>query len=146
MNMPMGNMSMPMVFTTRMDTPLWSAQWTPNSSGTYAGTCIFLAVLAIISRLLTAYQHLLEVRWHDKAVKRRYITVAGATGIPRATSVDLNVPEKSQEATLTTNGLDERVRVLRVSRRGIETKPWRLSTDLPRSILFTIQSGIRYLL
>lgn len=137
---------MSMVFTTDHSTPLFSSAWTPTSTGGYAGTCIFLIVLAIISRLLQCYRHTLESKWHDKAMKRRYIVLAGETGEQREKQLGLINAEKSEEATLTTRGLDERVKVLRSSRGGVATQPWRFSTDLPRACVFTVQAGVGYLL
>ena len=139
-------MSMPMVFTTDHSTPLFSSQWTPTTTGSYAGTCIFLVVLAIISRMLQAYRQIIEIKWHDKAVKRRYIVLAGETTEQREKQLGLNDTEKTEEALLTARGVEERVRVLRSSRRGVETKPWRFSTDLPRACIFTVQAGVGYLL
>ncbi|KAI1176240.1 Ctr copper transporter [Nemania sp. FL0916] len=49
---------MAMVFFNSMVTPLYSLAWTPNSSHAYAGTCIFLIVLAIIHRGLMAFRFL----------------------------------------------------------------------------------------
>ena len=137
---------MSMVFTNDHNTPLFSSQWMPTTTGAYAGTCIFLAVLGIISRLLLAYRNILEVKWHDKAVKRRYVVIAGETTEQREKQLGLADPEKTEEATLTVRGVDERVRVLRASRRGIETQPWRFSTDLPRACIYTGFAGINYLL
>ncbi|KAF5018433.1 hypothetical protein F66182_9586, partial [Fusarium sp. NRRL 66182] len=57
---------MTMVFQTETRTPLYSNSWTPNSSGAYAGTCIFLAVLAIIARGLVALRAVQEARWLDR--------------------------------------------------------------------------------
>jgi hypothetical protein len=139
-------MSMSMVFTTDHSTPLFSSQWTPTSTGSYAGTCIFLIVLAIISRLLQAYRHVLEIKWHDKAVQRRYIVLAGETAEQRERQMGLSNAEKTEEATLTARGVDEQVRVLRTSRKGLETQPWRFSTDLPRACVFTVFAGVSYLL
>ncbi|KAI1118400.1 hypothetical protein F5Y14DRAFT_447273 [Nemania sp. NC0429] len=45
---------MAMVFFQNMVTPLYSLAWTPNSTHAYAGTCIFLIVLAVIHRALMA--------------------------------------------------------------------------------------------
>lgn len=137
---------MPMVFTTNHGTPLFSSQWTPSSTGGYAGTCIFLLILAIISRVIQAYRRVLEVKWHDLAVRRRYVVIAGETAEQRERQLGFGEAEKTEEAVLTTRGVEERVRVLRASRRGIETQPWRLSTDLPRACVFTVQAGVAYLL
>ena len=146
-NMSSGSgMSMTMVFNTAQNTPLYSSAWTPASTGAYAGTCIFLIILAVISRFLHAYRHRLEQKWHDKAMNRRYIMVAGQTEADRERQAVGKGGEKTEEAVLTANGLDERVKVVRSTRRGLESKPWRLSTDLPRATFFTVDSGLRYLL
>lgn len=139
-------MSMPMVFTSSHSTPFLSTQWTPTNNGSYAGTCIFLIVLAILSRLIAAYRNVLEVKWHDKATKRRYVVLAGETEQQREKQFGPGAAESTEEAVLTVRGVDERVRVLRASRRGIETQPWRLSTDLPRACIFTVWAGVSYLL
>lgn len=139
-------MSMAMVFTTDHNTALYSSAWTPTSTGAYAGTCVFLLTLGIVQRLLSAYRHLLEVKWHDKAVRRRYVVLAGETAERREAQLRMGGPEKTDEAMLTVRGVDERVRVLRASRRGIETQPWRFSTDLPRACVYTLFAGVNYLL
>lgn len=88
---------------------------------------------------------MLELKWHDKAVKRRYVVVAGETPADKERQM---VPEgeKSDTAVLTVRGVDENVRVVRSSGRRIETVPWRFSTDLPRACIFTVQAGVGYLL
>lgn len=134
-----------MVFTTDHSTPLYSSQWTPSTTGAYAGTCIFILILGIISRFLLAYRHLLEAKWHDKAVRRRYVMVAGESTAEREDKID-PYAEKSEEATLTTRGMDESVRVVRTRRTNVQGTPWRLSTDLPRACIFTVQAGVGYLL
>ncbi|KAK0387759.1 hypothetical protein NLU13_4004 [Sarocladium strictum] len=56
-SMPMSSstdMTMTMVFFTSTKTPLWSHSFTPESTGQYAGVCIFLIAFAIIFRLLVA--------------------------------------------------------------------------------------------
>ncbi|KAJ5918349.1 hypothetical protein N7454_010724 [Penicillium verhagenii] len=64
MSMSMSDMSM--TFFTSFKTPLYADDWTPTSKGTYAGTCIFLIVLAIILRVLIAVRPVLEGRlWTD---------------------------------------------------------------------------------
>lgn len=142
----MSGTSMNMAFTTGHKTPLYSLDWTPSSKGGYAATCIFLIVLAIISRLLLAYRHVLESKWHDRAVNRRYIMVAGQTEADRERQMMGSGGEKAEEAVLTSNGLDERVKVVRSPRSRAKRSPWRFSTDLPRAALFTLNAGLGYLL
>ncbi|KAF7922891.1 hypothetical protein BELL_0403g00060 [Botrytis elliptica] len=50
----MGMDSMAMTFFTSSTTPLYSMDWTPSTTGQYAGTCIFLIVFAAIFRALVA--------------------------------------------------------------------------------------------
>lgn len=139
--------SMSMVFTTDHSTPLFSNAWTPASTGAYAGTCIFLVVLAIIGRALQAWRQTLEQRWHDKAVNRRYVVVAEKDSEDaRPSSETAEGVEKKDEAVLTVRGLDEKVRVVRTNSRSKETTAWRFTTDLPRACVFTVQAGVGYLL
>ena len=137
-------MSMPMVFTTDHSTPLYSSVWTPWNRSGYAGTCIFLIFLAVISRLLYAWRRQLELKWLDGFVNRRYVMVMGDAESER------NLPngptEKSKDATLTARGVDERVRVLLAARAGAEIMPWSFGIDLPRACIFTVQAGVGYLL
>lgn len=91
--------------------------------------------------MLYAYHHVLEAKWHDRAIHRRYIHVAGENteGLPAS--------EKNDEATLTVRGMDERVKVIRTpTQAGLQITPWRFSTDLPRAGIFTVQAGVGYLL
>lgn len=88
-------MGMQMVFTTSQNTPLYSNSWTPNSSGSYAGTCLFLLVLAIILRCLLAFRSLQEQKWAMKAAKRRYVLVQGQQ--PEAERIDTNIDAKLGE-------------------------------------------------
>lgn len=132
--------SMNMVFQTDTATPLYSSAWTPSSSGAYAGTCIFLIVLAIIGRLLLAYKAVLEVRWLDQDAKRRYVAANGK--IPFAERISVS-PDSSQ-MTLSANGVEENVIV--VERKRSATRPWRFSVDPVRAALDTVLVGIGYLL
>ncbi|KAI5197763.1 Ctr copper transporter [Aureobasidium subglaciale] len=141
----MGSMSM--VFTTAHNTPLYSQAWTPTSTGAYAGTCIFLIVLAILSRLLQAWRHTLEQHFHDKAMKRRYVIVRDEQEGDQFSDGSEAAKEKAdQQAILTSRGIDEKVRVITAKSRSKEATPWRISTDLPRACVYTVQAGLGYLL
>lgn len=136
-----------MVFTTAHNTPLYSKAWTPTSTGAYAGTCIFLIVLAIISRLLQAWRHTLEQRIHDKAMKRRYVVVAGEQEGEQSLEESEAAKEISEkQGILTSRGLDEKVRIITAASRRKETTPWRITTELPRACVYTVQAGLGYLL
>lgn len=134
---------MSVVFTTGHSTPLYSSAWTPTTTGSYAGTCIFLVFLAVFSRLLFAWRRKLELEWHDRGVKRKYVVLMGENAALERQSRPL---EKPEEGTLTTRGVDESVHVLRASRPGSAIMPWRFSIDLPRAFLFTVHAGVGYLL
>ncbi|GAB1740802.1 hypothetical protein NU219Hw_g5885t1 [Hortaea werneckii] len=164
MDMSSGGGGMAMAFTNSHTTMLFSHAWQPKTSGAYAGTCIFLIVLAIISRLMLAYRHFIEQKWRDQATHRRYVFVAeqsiedkergGAAVSGGDSSSSSSLPaslrkageSQSEEAILTTNGLDERVKVVKGAGRCLERPPWRFTTDLPRACIFTVQAGVGYLL
>lgn len=64
--MSMSMADMEMTFFTSFKTPLFASDWTPETKGHYAGTCIFLIVLAVILRVLIALRPILEGRvWTD---------------------------------------------------------------------------------
>ena len=50
--MVMSMADMAMVFFNSANTPLYTQSWTPKTAGQYAGTCIFLVVLAIVCRAM----------------------------------------------------------------------------------------------
>ena len=60
----MGMSDMMMVFFTSTGTPLYSKAWTPGGAGTYAGTCIFLILLAFIFRGLLALRCRFTELWN----------------------------------------------------------------------------------
>lgn len=128
------------VFQNSKSTPLYSDSWTPNSTGAYAGTIIFLLVLGIIFRLLLAGKALAEERWLDIEMKRRYVVVQGKLPIAEQVSTD----SLSKKMTLTENGIEEDVVV--VQKKKTHLRPWRMSVDPLRAVLDTCIAGIGYLL
>ncbi|RSL73285.1 hypothetical protein CEP54_000499 [Fusarium duplospermum] len=131
---------MAMVFQTERQTPLYSDGWTPESAGAYAGTCIFLVVLAIIARCLVAFKAVQEARWLDHEAARRYVAVNGK--LPLAEQI-ASGPD-ARRMTLTENGVEETVVV--VERKQAATRPWRFSVDPVRACIDTVIVGIGYLL
>ncbi|KAJ4133075.1 hypothetical protein NW754_015884 [Fusarium falciforme] len=131
---------MAMVFQTQRQTPLYSDSWTPESAGAYAGTCIFLAILAIIARCLVAFKTVQEARWLDREAARRYVAVNGK--LPLAEQI-ASGPD-ARRMTLTENGVEETVVV--VERKRAAARPWRFSVDPVRACLDTVIVGIGYLL
>lgn len=137
----MNVMTMDMVFTNSHSTPLFSNSWTPNSAGSYAGTCIFLVVLAIILRCLYAAKVVLEHRWLAQARNRRFVLVRGKD--TEASRIDRDADAKVV-SLVTANGVEENVKVITAT--GKQTIPFRLSVDLPRAALVTVMAGVGYLL
>ncbi|RDW72579.1 copper transporter family protein [Aspergillus mulundensis] len=138
---PSSPMTMAMVFTTTHNTPLFSTQWTPSSTASYAGTCIFLVILSILSRCLVASKTHLEQRWRNTHLKRRYVVVAGKPS--EAARVESH-PDAKTAMLVTSQGIEESVRV--VHRDTYETPPWRFSVDLPRAVVYVVIVGVSYLL
>ncbi|EAW08821.1 copper transporter family protein [Aspergillus clavatus NRRL 1] len=134
-------MTMPMVFTNAHDTPLYSSAWTPASNGAYAGTCIFLIILAIINRCLVAFKAYLEHYWLAAYLNRRYVAIAGKTS--EAGRIDAD-PDAKMASLVTAQGVEESVKVVRRVSRG--TVPWRFSVDVPRAAIFLCITGVSYLL
>ncbi|KAF1852098.1 Ctr copper transporter-like protein [Cucurbitaria berberidis CBS 394.84] len=131
---------MQMAFMTATNTPLYSKSWTPQNAGQYAGTCIFLILLAISLRAIFTAKSFLEAKAMESALKRRYVVVAGEKTVSDQAMNDGN----SMTGILTTNGVQEDVRI--VSAPVKHTQPWRFSVDLPRALLMTIAAAVGYLL
>jgi hypothetical protein len=133
------------VFQTSMATSLFSAAWTPTSTGAYAGTCIFLIVLAVLFRGLLALKSWQERRWLDAEIARRYVVVQGKT--PLAEALARDPAAKGATMVLSENGVEENVVV--VGNRGAaaaHVRPWRLSVDPLRALVDTVVAGVGYLL
>jgi hypothetical protein len=129
-----------MTFFTSTSTPLYSARWSPTSIGGYAGTCIFLIILASIFRALLAVKAWKETVWLDAEFNRRYITVAGKPPMAERIAAD----SESKRMILSENGVEEDVVVVKKRTMGI--RPWRITTDPIRALLDTVIAGVGYLL
>lgn len=134
------SMHMVMTFQNTMATALYSNAWTPSSSGEYAGTIIFLIILAIIMRVLVATKAYADARWLDAEFKRRYVVVNGQSSLSEQIAAD----GESQKLTLTQNGVEEDVMVLQ--KRRTHVRPWRITVDPLRAVLDTFIAGVGYLL
>lgn len=129
------------IFLNAMDTPLFSAQWTPSTAGGYAGTCIFLICLAALFRGLLAAKAVAERRWADRELARRYVVVAGKQTFGERLSQD----QSAKDMVLSANGVEENVRV--VGRREVGVaRPWRFSVDPARAGMDVVIAGVGYLL
>jgi hypothetical protein len=131
---------MAMTFFTSYMTPLYSAMWTPKNIGQYAGTCIFIIILATIFRALLAFKAWKETAWMDAEFNRRYVTVAGKQPKSERISQDSD----SKRMTLSENGVEEDVFV--VKKRNMDTRPWRITVDPVRAAMDTVIAGVGYLL
>jgi len=131
---------MSMTFFTSTATPLYSAMWTPKNIGQYAGTCIFIIILATLFRALLAVKAWRETAWMDAEFNRRYVTVAGK--LPKSERISSDTDSKRM--ILTENGVEEEVMV--VKKRSMETRPWRITVDPVRAVFDTVIAGVGYLL
>lgn len=130
----------PMLFTTSHHTPLYGSGWTPSTSGGYAGTCIFLVLLAITLRGLFAFKGVLEQRWSIAARNRRFVLVKGRP--TEAGRIDQD-PDAKTGSLITVNGVEENVKVVQ-AKGGF--MPFRLSVDVPRAAVVTVIAAVTYLL
>jgi len=130
------------VFQTGMGTSLYSSAWTPTTTAAYAGTCIFLIVLAGLLRLLLAARTWQENRWLDRELNRRYVVVNGKA--PLAENLSRDSLAKHANMVLSENGVEENVVV--VKKRTFGPRPWRMSVDPARAAIDTVIAGVGYLL
>jgi hypothetical protein len=114
--------------------------WTPTNVGEYAGTCVFLIMLATIFRGLLAVKAWKETAWLDAEFNRRYVSVAGK--LPKAQRISSS--SDCKRMILTENGVEEDVMVVRKRSMGI--RPWRITTDPVRAVMDTVIAGVGYLL
>jgi hypothetical protein len=137
----MMNMSMmSMTFFVSKTTALYSSMWTPTTDAGYAGTCIFLVILAFLFRGLLAVKAWKESAWLAAETNRRYVTVAGkGTKAQR-----LSMESDSKNMVLTENGIEENVMVVKTRTMGV--RPWRISVDPIRAVMDTVIAGVGWLL
>lgn len=137
-SMSMSEMSM--IFFSSTTTSLYSAMWTPSSIGAYAGTCIFLILLAVVFRGLLAVRAWREEAWMDAEFNRRYVTVAGK--LPKSERISQDSDAKRM--ILSENGAEEDVMI--VKKKGASKRPWRFTVDPVRAAMDTLIIGVGYLL
>lgn len=135
-----GGHEMMVIFHNVMETSLFSESWTPSNAGTYAATCLFLIFLAATMRCLVAAKSILEQRWLDHELQRRYVVVDDKNPLGKQLSTD----SLAKPMTLSENGREENVTV--VQRKKGLARPWRFSVDPVRALVDTIIAGVGYLL
>lgn len=131
---------MSMTFFSSTTTSLYSSMWTPTTVGGYAGTCIFLVLLATTFRGLLAVKAWRETAWIDAEFNRRFVTVQGQ--LPK--SEQIMSDSDSTKMILTSNGVEEDVMV--VKKRGMDVRPWRITVDPIRAVMDTVIAGMGYLM
>ncbi|KAI1320162.1 Ctr copper transporter family-domain-containing protein [Xylariaceae sp. FL0255] len=134
------SMTMAMVFNTNLKTALYSNSWTPENAAAYTGTILFLIMLAVLFRVLLAGKSILEARWLETEMNRRYVVVQGKLPLAEKIARD----EMATRMTLTENGVEEDVLV--VERKNKPIRPWRLSVDPLRAALDTLLAAVGYFL
>lgn len=121
----MTSAEMAMVFFQSVTTPLYSSAWTPQGEGSYAGTCIFLIVLALIHRILIAVR---SITFDSNAALHRHrkVEFSDSDGYPgsRSELESIGTQFRSQW-----NG-----------------HPFIVATETARALLEVIIGGIGYLL
>ena len=127
--------TMQITFFTSTATPLYATSWMPSTTGQYAGTCIFLIVLAVIFRALFAVRAAQERKWELTESRRRYV-IAGADKKERGSS-------RSSEDKANIGGFSN---VAGFKRKTGGVRPWRISQDAPRACLDVVIAGVGYLL
>jgi solute carrier family 31 (copper transporter), member 1 len=119
----MSAQDMAMVFFQSVSTPLISSAWTPSGSGTYAGTCIFLIVLAVSHRVLIALRCILFERSLGNG--SQYKVWLGESDVWQTGG-----PERTGQ----------------VIRSAWNSHPFRVGAETCRGVLEVIIGGVGYLL
>lgn len=132
--------TMQIVFYTSTSTPLYSTSWTPSNTRQYAGTCIFLIILATIFRALFALRAVLERKWQLMESRRRYV-IAGAEERKKESTPS---EDETKMSVSSKNSAEGNVMVLK--RKGSGVRPWRTTQDVPRACLDVVIAGVGYLL
>ncbi|KAI1774853.1 hypothetical protein F4818DRAFT_416957 [Hypoxylon cercidicola] len=123
-SMMMSSADMAMVFFQSVTTPLYSSSWTPQGEGSYAGTCIFLIVLALVHRILVALRSVV----FDSTSTRRHTKI---------------ISSDSDDYPGSTSELESAG--LRI-RSEWNSHPFRMVTEMARALLEVVIGGIGYLL
>jgi hypothetical protein len=139
--MSMSMMNTSITFMVSSTTPLYFSSWNPSTTGQYAGTCIFIVLLAAIFRGLLAFKSIQEGRWKDAELNRREMVRIGR----RKKEEDAREGSAAKTAVLSANGAEENVVIVQktATRRFA---PWRLTVDLPRALLDTLIAFVGYLM
>ncbi|KAF9511079.1 hypothetical protein BS47DRAFT_1299408 [Hydnum rufescens UP504] len=108
---------------------VWFAAWTPTSHGAISGTCIALVLLAIFDRLLIGVGGILAVYWAPSGHEECHQSDSREDALP---SSDRKSRSQSPEAPGQSGG----------SSPVRRPNPFILKNDVPRGIVFFVQSTI----
>jgi hypothetical protein len=123
-HMVMSMQDMAMNFFNAYDTPLFSLDWVPTNGGQYAGTCIFLIVLAVIFRFILA-------------LRSNMSAVAAAAARRRETALLVKTAAESSDED----------RASREAQHGPRSQArWTLNDALITASIDTTLAGVGYLL
>jgi len=111
----------------------------PSTTGQYAGTCIFLIVLAIAFRTLFAARTLQERKWQRLESTRQY-RIAGADEAEQDKRLSEDEPKRGSSSDKSIDGN------VAVFKKSSAVRPWRISQDVPRACLDVVIAGVGYLL
>ena len=131
---------MDMVFFTATDTTLFFSWWKPSSEAQYAGSCIFLILLATISRTLLAGKYLLEQIWLHRVRERKVLIADDQMPLTKQNG---NESSPSNEMLASDDvGYDERP-------DNVKSPPLlhrHISIDLFRALYVTLIASVGYFL
>ncbi|KAH8897422.1 hypothetical protein GQ53DRAFT_508738 [Thozetella sp. PMI_491] len=122
-SMTMTSADMMMVFFQSVSTPLFSMDWTPSGTGPYAGTCIFLIVLATLHCILQAVRNVLA--------RSVWLPLGTAGDDSKGLEGDATIADRSVTGALS---------------RSLHSHPFRISIETSRALFEVFSSGIGYLL
>lgn len=82
----------------------------------------------------------MENRWAAQNYNRRYVVVTDKQPISERIQLDPSL----KTGVLTVNGVDENIKVVTNGFKGHQ--PFRLYQDIPRAAIYTVITGVGYLL
>lgn len=163
-------------FHTHIATPLYTTAFTPQNAGQYAGALIFLIILGIIFRFLSAAKVQMEHRWREEQAVRKVVIsrssdvdgdgnnksagnispvavsekgMGTATTVTAATSAASSSGASTTSETAVNDGVGASgtgLKTTRKERRKAGVAPWRWKVDMIRGFLQLCVALVGYLL
>ncbi|KAK9449121.1 Ctr copper transporter family-domain-containing protein [Limtongia smithiae] len=132
-----------MYFHTSISDYLFSTGWTPSTRGRYAGTCIFLIVLAVINTFVHVFKFRANRYLNARADRLATVLIRGGNGEDTASEQEKTVSAGGAVGELASAVRAEAITPIFDFR---DVRPWRLSVDVPLALLQLLFVGISYLL